>query len=122
MGSCKNTVCSFKFNLGDIIYSNFVRPSNAKELYNLHHASAQNVIEHIFGILKRRFHILLLAPEYDMDVQAKVPPALCALHNFIRQHDPSNIEDYANLAEFLHLHVDNPRVGDLAIHAPTAAE
>ena len=57
-----------------------------------------------------------------MDVQVKVPPALCALHNFICQHDPSDIKDYANLAEFPHLRVDNPRIGDLAIHALTAAE
>ena len=115
-------VCSFKFNLGAIIYSNFVRPSNAKELYNLCHASARNVIERIFGILKWCFHILLLVPEYDMDMQVKVPPALCALHNFIHQHDPSDIEDYANLAEFPHPCVDNPRVGDLMVHALTATE
>ena len=41
--------------------------------------------------------MLLLAPEYDMDIQARVPPALCALHNFICQHDPSDIEDYLAL-------------------------
>jgi hypothetical protein len=28
------------------------RPENPKELYNLHHAQARNVIEWIFGILK----------------------------------------------------------------------
>ena len=59
-----------------------------KELFNLRHASARNVIERIFGVLKRRFHILLLAPEYDLDIQAQIPTALCAIHNFIRKHDP----------------------------------
>lgn len=48
----------------------------------------QNIIEHIFSVLKRHFHILLLAPEYDLDIQAQVPMALCAIHNFIHKHDP----------------------------------
>ncbi|KIO00923.1 hypothetical protein M404DRAFT_151496, partial [Pisolithus tinctorius Marx 270] len=52
-------------------------------------ASARNVIERIFGILKRRFRILLLAPEYDIDIQARIPAALCAVHNFIRTHGES---------------------------------
>lgn len=29
-----------------------------------------------------------------MDIQAKIPPALCALHNFIRCHDPTDIADF----------------------------
>ena len=82
------------------------------------------MIEHIFGILKWCFRILLLAPEYDMDMQARVPPALCALHNFIHQHDPSDLEDYADMpvTEFLHICVDDPRIGDLGTHTLTAAE
>ncbi|KAG2746438.1 hypothetical protein P692DRAFT_20670300, partial [Suillus brevipes Sb2] len=51
-------------------------------------ASARNVIERIFGVLKRRFRILLISPEYKMQIQARVPAALCAIHNFIRTHDP----------------------------------
>lgn len=57
-------------------------------MFNLRHASARNVIERIFGILKRRFRILLIAPEYDLDIQARIPSALCAIHNFDRKHDP----------------------------------
>jgi hypothetical protein len=60
---------------------------NKYELFNLRHASARNVIERIFGVLKRRFRILLLAPEYNLDIQARIPTALCAIHNFIRTHD-----------------------------------
>ena len=30
-------------------------PANEEELFNLCHASAHNVIEHIFGVLKHRF-------------------------------------------------------------------
>lgn len=122
MGSRKNTVNTF--HLVTTNYSNTVRPSNPQELFNLRHASARNVIERIFGILKRRFRILLLAPEYDMEIQARIPPALCALHNFIRQHDPSDIEDYSDMTEFSHIQVrvDDPGVGDLSMHPLTAAE
>ena len=112
----------FSLALIATIYFKPVRPSNPQELFNLRHASAQNVIERIFGILKRRFRILLLAPEYDMDVQARVPPALCALHNFIRQHDPSDINDFADLNNFPHIRVGDLGVGELAVQAVTAAD
>jgi hypothetical protein len=52
----------------------------------------RNAIEHIFGVLKRRFRILLLAPEYNLEIQARIPAALCAVHNFIREHDPNEGE------------------------------
>jgi hypothetical protein len=45
----------------------------------------QNVIEHIFGVVKQHFYILLLAPEYSIKTQ--IPSALCAIHNFIQVHD-----------------------------------
>jgi len=60
----------------------------------MRHSSARNVVERIFGILKRRFRILLIPPEYDMTIQALIPPALAALHNFIRQFDPEEIHIY----------------------------
>lgn len=41
-------------------------------------------------MLKRRFRILLLAPEYNLDVQARIPAALAALHNFILTHEPKD--------------------------------
>jgi hypothetical protein len=63
------------------------RPVNKEELFNLRHASAQNVIECIFGVLKRCFRTLLLAPEYSLEIQAQIPAALCTIHNFIRMHD-----------------------------------
>ena len=67
------------------------RPQN-KELFNLCHASVCNVIEHIFGVLKHRFCILLLAPEYNMNIQAQIPTALCAIRNFIHMHDPKETD------------------------------
>ena len=53
------------------------RLKNEEELFNLHHASAQNIIEHIFGVVKQCFRILLVAPEYSLDIQAQIPAALC---------------------------------------------
>ena len=40
-------------------------------------------------MLKKHFRILRLAPEYSLEVQARIPAALCAIHNFIRIHDPA---------------------------------
>jgi hypothetical protein len=71
------------FSVSYLKLSNWHRPTNTEELFNLHHASARNVIEHIFGMLKHFFHILLLSPEYSMEIQACIPAALCAVHNFV---------------------------------------
>lgn len=69
------------------------RPANREELYNLRHASARNVVERIFGALKQRWDILNHAPQYNMSIQARVPPAAAAIHNFILEHDPVELED-----------------------------
>lgn len=34
-----------------------------------------------------------------MKYQVRIPPALCALHNFIRLHDPSEINDFHDVQE-----------------------
>ena len=57
----------------------------------MRHSSARNVVERIFGVLKRRFRILLLPAEFSIEIQAQIPTALCAVHNFIRKHD--SLED-----------------------------
>ncbi|KAF9221223.1 hypothetical protein BS17DRAFT_711872, partial [Gyrodon lividus] len=44
-------------------------------------------IEHIFGVLKQKWHILQLPLEYSMDIQTRMPAALCAIHNFIQDFD-----------------------------------
>ena len=76
-------------------------PCTPKELFNLHHASAHNVVERIFGILKRQFQILYLPPEYNMSIQSHIPTALAALHNFICHYDPEEIDMYRDpTAEF----------------------
>ncbi|KAF7372562.1 putative nuclease HARBI1 [Mycena venus] len=64
-----------------------IRPANPWELFNLHHAQLRNVVKRIFGVIKGRWQILMRPPEYDMDIQARVPSALAAVHNFILKHD-----------------------------------
>lgn len=68
-------------------------PANAKELFNLRHSSARNIIERMFGILKNRFEILQHNPHLTPKVQAHLPAALAAIHNVIRKYDPGEIED-----------------------------
>ncbi|KXN92868.1 hypothetical protein AN958_07065, partial [Leucoagaricus sp. SymC.cos] len=63
-------------------------PQDREELFNLRHAQARNVIERIFGVLKHRFRILLIGPEYSPQIQSYIPTALAAIHNFIRIYDP----------------------------------
>jgi hypothetical protein len=63
------------------------RPRNYKELYNLRHSQARNVVERIFGVVKRRFRLMVAAPEYSLETQTKIVPALCMLHNFIWVYD-----------------------------------
>ena len=60
------------------------QPKNKEELFNLRHAQLRNVIERLFGVLKKRFRILDTAPQYSFDIQGKLILVLCALHNFIR--------------------------------------
>ncbi|KAF0702591.1 hypothetical protein AaE_015832 [Aphanomyces astaci] len=46
------------------------KPQSPKELYNLRHAQQRNCIERIFGVLKKRFRILVTAPEYPFPSQS----------------------------------------------------
>lgn len=69
------------------------RPKDYEELFNLRHAQARNVVERIFGVSKRRFNLMVASPEYSEEMQAKFVAALCALHNFIRIHDPDDQAD-----------------------------
>lgn len=63
------------------------RPTTPEELFNLRHSQARNCVERIFGITKRRFGVFSHAPEYPIETQAKLVPAIAALHNFLRIHD-----------------------------------
>jgi hypothetical protein len=116
---------------GELFFSTLIqannmkyRPATAEELFNLRHASARNVIERIFGVIKRRFRILVIPPEYDMRTQARLPAALGALHNFIRNNDPAEMDDLDDDDENEDRHELHPSIstGDLADGAPGRTE
>ena len=44
--------------------------------------------------MKRRFRILVYPPEIDMLLQARLPAALAAIHNFICTQDPEELTDF----------------------------
>ena len=51
------------------------------------------------------FRILLIGLEYDVKVQAQIPTALCAIHNFICIHNPQE-EAIFEEEEQVNPHVD----------------
>jgi hypothetical protein len=73
------------------------RLCNPQELFNLHYAMLRNVIEWIFGVIKKQFHIIQLPPEYSSEIQSCIPPALCLVHNIIWIHDPDDLLDYCHV-------------------------
>ena len=66
---------------------------NSQELYNLWHAELHNIVECIIDVLKHCFWILLIPPEYDMNIQAHILAMLACVHNIIRMHDPVELQD-----------------------------
>ena len=69
--------------------------------------------------MKNRFAILASPPHYSMDQQARLAPALAAIHNFIRLYDPDEISDLMDDAEDIQPGV---QTGDLAVGPARAAE
>ena len=69
--------------------------------------------------MKKRFRILLLAPEYKKDkvLQGCIPSALISIHNFIRLHDPDEEKlPGLNTESIL------PHAGDTSTPLPTATQ
>ncbi|XP_052301055.1 uncharacterized protein LOC102614193 isoform X2 [Citrus sinensis] len=65
-------------------------PRNAKELFNHRHSSLRNVIQRSFNVLKTRFPILKLAPQYAFHIQRDIVIAACVLHNYIRREEKND--------------------------------
>nr|KAJ0188007.1 hypothetical protein LSAT_V11C900454930 [Lactuca sativa] len=61
------------------------QPTTPKELFNMRHSSARNVIERYFCILKARWEILRDNSYYPIDLKNKIIMAFCLLHNYIRK-------------------------------------
>ncbi|KIL60658.1 hypothetical protein M378DRAFT_40949, partial [Amanita muscaria Koide BX008] len=76
------------------------------------HAQARNAIERIFGAFKKRFRILHLGSEFSMHIQARLPAALAAIHNFIRLHDLEEGDLDGSLEDFNDYYEDRTRTFD----------
>ena len=55
-----------------------------EEFFNMKHASARNVIERTFGLLKIYWKVLSSPSFYNIITQKRIINACCFLHNFIR--------------------------------------
>ncbi|XP_062020903.1 uncharacterized protein LOC133737341 [Rosa rugosa] len=66
-------------------------PENARELFNIRHASLRNVVERIFGVLKSRFTIFKTAPPFPFKTQAELVLACAGLHNFLHKECRSDL-------------------------------
>lgn len=62
-------------------------PRNGKELFNHRHSSLRSAIQNSFNVLKTRFPILKLAPQYGFHIQRDLVIAACVLHNYIRREE-----------------------------------
>jgi len=82
-------------------------PSNHEEYFNMKHASARNVIERCFGLIKARWGILRSPSFYPIKIQCRIITACCLLHNLIRremsidpmEHEINELEDGENMVE-----------------------
>jgi hypothetical protein len=73
------------------------KPKNAKELFNLRHSSLRNVIERIFGVVKRKYRILTTPSEYSIDTQSRIVLACCTLHNWVRLKEGSRADIWLDI-------------------------
>jgi hypothetical protein len=81
-----------RYHLNEYLAGN-QRPQTPQELFNLRHSTLRNVIERIFGVMKRRFQVLNLAARYPVDTQVWLVYALTELHNFITEHQTAEDVD-----------------------------
>ncbi|MFQ6650490.1 hypothetical protein Gotur_022410 [Gossypium turneri] len=71
------------------------QPSTPAEFFSMKHASARNVIERCFGLLKLRWGILRSPSFYPVRLHNRIIITCCLLHNFIRTYisiDPIEAE------------------------------
>jgi DDE superfamily endonuclease len=82
-------------------------PSNPKELFNLRHSSLRNIIERVFGVVKRKFKILRVQSEYSLTSQIQLVPALACITNIIHWYEGEEIfESEDNDTEIEGIHFD----------------
>ncbi|KAL9671412.1 hypothetical protein QQ045_008980 [Rhodiola kirilowii] len=71
-----------RYNIGEFRGANKL-PRSAQELFNHRHSFLTNAIRKSFFVLKERFPILKLAPQYAFEIQRDLVIATCVLHNFV---------------------------------------
>ena len=71
-------------------------PANKRELFNLRHSSLRNVVERLFGVVKRRFPILVKMSPYPFEFQCDLVQCCFLLHNFVRINQLYEDEFYEN--------------------------
>jgi hypothetical protein len=75
------------------------RPENPKELFNLRHSQARNVVERGFGRLKKRFKAFRHCTYFPIDTQVQIHMACAVVDNFTAEHDPMDAQDFVNDAD-----------------------
>ena len=103
------SVIYFSYFYHSLTCNSDTSPANKEELFNLRHAQARNVIERIFGVMKKRWAILTHAPQYPMSAQSMIPPGLAAVHNFILEYDADDLENYLDPVD---INEDTPDIQD----------
>ena len=63
-----------------------MRPANKEELFNLRHSQLRNVIERVYGLIKKRFPILVCMSSYPFHIQIDIVMSCFMMHNFIRRN------------------------------------
>jgi DDE superfamily endonuclease len=66
------------------------RPRTKEELFNLRHAMLRNIVERVFGVLKKRFPILNNMPNYPLEIQTDLIYSTFIVNNVIRIYQNSN--------------------------------
>ncbi len=80
---CLTPYRGVRYHLKEWRHSNR-RPQNKEELFNLRHSSLRNVIERLFGVLKKRFPLLRDMHSFPFNIQCDLVLCICYLNNFIR--------------------------------------
>ncbi|XP_027083749.1 uncharacterized protein [Coffea arabica] len=94
-------------------YKNVGSESPSKTLFNTRHSQLRNVIERTFGVLKKRFKWLKgPVDNFYMSTQISIVIACCALHNFLRMHQPEDAHFQRFESEDVHLN-EEPEIGGL---------
>ena len=86
-------------------------PENPREMFNMRHTKARNIIERAFAVLKMRWGILRSASFYPIKTQIRLIMPCFLLHNFIRLEMPIDPFEAALDGDSLVLAEDEQNIG-----------